>query len=162
MKTTILAAAVAAVAIPSLASAQDFEFVYDPSDGTVVVDANGFSIGGFTLNSASGALDPTGLPNGGGDILLSFSPIVVLSALTETADTISFGSLTADITPELFDGFELGAIITPGTELSDLSLTAIDTTGLGSVPAAVVLVPEPATAGLMGIASLGLLRRRRA
>ncbi|MEM1011894.1 MAG: PEP-CTERM sorting domain-containing protein [Planctomycetota bacterium] len=165
MKTTILAAAVAAVAVPSLASAQDFSFIVDPATGGVTLESS-VPFAGFTFTSDSDALLPDNLPFAGGNpgsglILLDPNTFTVLSVLSSLPSDISGGTTGAAVGAGVYD---LGSIVDIAA-LSDgpdagLALTYL--TDTNEVQPGVVVIPEPATAGLMGIASLGLLRRRRA
>ncbi len=179
MKTTLLAAAIAAVALPSFASAQDssdFSFIIDAATGEVVFDVSA-PVAGFELVSASGALLPANAPFAGGNpasglLLVDPGTFTVFSFLSSIDDNFNFaaGNTGAALQPGVLDGFNLGNIVDVsayadlGLITSDLSATfiAADNTPFENVVLTFINVPEPATAGVLGMVALGMLRRRRA
>ncbi len=168
MKTSIIAAAVAAIALPSLAAAQEFNFEIDPSTGDVVVSGQGV-INGFTFTSDNAALQPGELPNLFGGVPISTSEgDFLLAAIVNNQSELTLGANPGSLGPNLaIEGFSFAGFI--DTSLIDTSLSAEDQFSLSvldinetSIAGTVTFVPEPASAGLMGIAALGMLRRRRA
>jgi hypothetical protein len=170
MKNTILAAAVAAIAIPSLASAQfepsDFQFVVDPATGVAFIDSD-VEFGGFQLQDPNAALLPENLPFLAGSQATGLLDLggVFFSVLSDSSGNIAAGSTASSVQPGIVD---IGAIFPTGLTEADLdrflvSVTALDDTGFGTTETGeVVFVPEPATAGVLGVVALGMLRRRRA
>lgn len=163
-KTTLIAAAAAAVALPAVASAQDeFTLFVDPNTGDVLIDAD-VPFAGFTFTSDSSALLPENLPYLAGNPalgLVQLSPTVIFNTLSTTANDISAGT-TGTAAPA--GAYDLGRVV----DLSSLSTSpqsGLDIVYLSDgnvVLPGIVVIPEPATAGLLGAVALGMLRRRRA
>ena len=134
-------------------------------------------VAGFEITSDSGALVSANAPFAGGNqasgLLLidgpTFTTLSVLS-MANDPDIFAAGTLGTAISVDLIDGFSLNSIVDVSSfaSLTDLpddlsaSFVAADNTVFVDVPLTFINIPEPATAGVLGVVALGMLRRRRA
>ena len=141
-------------------------------DGRTYMENTGaepFQFDGYSIASASGALDPVGWmtfvesttadmtnfpPSLGQTIPQAFG----WGELAATANLVSEAHLTAVATLAPGTVIDLGLLVTPA-ECGDLYFTYIDSATQGSWEG--VCCPEPASLGLLGLGGLALLRRRR-
>ena len=164
-----------AAARSTLTSSSDaLTFTYDPATGDLKVHYNGFA--GFAgkdgFNTTTHTLSMIDIQSTGGAFALNAKK---LSAAARGALPITsvLGNTEINLTGingYLPDGTDLGAILTANldaTELANALTLTFNYTGSrqlsgGFASLSIAGVPEPTSLGLLGIISLGLLRRRRA
>ena len=189
-KQILIAAATAALALPAVASAQGILFTIDPSDGSTVLTGTG-SLQGLQVESPAGVILNDNLPvlggfspvitgyNADGALITQPGPGALgLGQLINLPTDVAFGNVNGPfydfdangpvILGEMFDVDMLSmADGVAGLSQDDLDTELVGRStfrvGDSSIDgqAAFALVPEPATAGVVGLAAVGFLARRR-
>ena len=147
-------------------------FTYDFGTGGLKVNYHGFT--GFAgkplFNSTNHALSLIDIISTGGAFALDPTKISTAASTALSSQTITGNTeinLTA-VNGYLPDGTDLGPILAPGLDLTQLAnaltltfnYTGSRSTG-GGVAGLIPITPEPATLSLIGFGALGLLSRRR-
>jgi hypothetical protein len=160
----------AVVNVPDLENPSNTLILTDSFTGDTSTDLDPADDGVLDLSSLGAVLDSIGVSDAAGDDATLYSTILggtdilfngEFEPLFVFRDSVTgdyFQGVTVD-----FGGAEERIGIFPntgGTELSPSDFTPVAGTTFGSVNP--TLIPEPATAGLLAFAGLGLLRRRRA
>ena len=147
-------------------------FTYDFGTGGLKVNYHGFT--GFAgkplFNSTNHALSLIDIISTGGAFALDPTKISTAASMALSSPTITGNTeinLTA-VNGYLPDGTDLGPILAPGLDLTQLAnaLTlTFNYTGsrstAGGVAGLIPITPEPTTLSLIGFGALGLLSRRR-
>lgn len=164
----LAAAAAAFVSAPALAGAQDLTLSIDRTTGDVTWETAVTGIAGFQLDSNSGSLVPANFPYFLGDAnsgLYSFSGMDTFVVISDTASSMSGGDFTGMgqvILGETVVGmYDVSGFASDADILGDLTLTYDDPTTGMVLAGAINVVPEPSSLGLLGVAGLALVRRRK-
>ena len=183
-------AALALPAVASAQDVPDLQMFVNPDTGEVRLESDGV-LRGIEVNSVLGALLPANLPfssNGAlsgydsdGNVIQppsggipptpqpTFGSLSFSNFLAADANTFGVGDLNAPFYDfNQFGPVNLGRFIDVSL-FSDLSDIDDDITGLSSFQVGdtavdgtlTVIIPEPATAGVIGLAAVGFLARRR-
>jgi hypothetical protein len=134
------------------------DFVYDPATGDMKVKYDG-----DTRITAANPLQVIRFKSAGGHFLPGNFNASGFSNTTTDSSTLNGTILGGGSLP---DGYDLGHILAAGLDISaltaDLTLQwNVSGGGLNLKNGDVMLVPEPATLGLIGLGALGLLARRQ-